>query len=238
MSSAFDDTTTRPAGPADPTTADATAADATTADVTAAGAPLPTPRTRRHPAADVALVATFAAFVAACALVPPIPTGSGVPITLQTFGVILAGLVLGPLRGFLAVALYLVVGLAGVPVFAEMTGGLGVLGKPSVGYLLAFPLAAAAAGLTSRVVLRAPQAWRWAALAGAGLVASFLTVHPAGIAGLVWRLGVDVPAAVAIDVVYWPGDVAKNLLAGVVTVAVLRAYPDLRPDARTAARRP
>ncbi|QGQ19531.1 biotin transporter BioY [Cellulomonas sp. JZ18] len=223
MSSAFDDTTT------DEATRPARAGE---------DRALPAPPPGRRPATDVALVATFAAFVAACALVPPIPTGSGVPITLQTFGVILAGLVLGPLRGFLAVALYLVVGLAGVPVFAELTGGLGVLGKPSVGYLLSFPLAAAVAGLLSRVALRAPLRWRWATLAAAGLGASFLTVHPAGIAGLMWRLGVDLPAAFVIDVVYWPGDVVKNLLAGAVTVAVLRAYPDLRPDARARAPRP
>lgn len=226
MSNAFDDTTTRPAARA--------AASSAPADEAA----LPAPRTRRRPATDVALVATFAAFVAACALVPPIPTGSGVPITLQTFGVVLAGLVLGPLRGFLAVTLYLVVGLAGVPVFAEMTGGLGVLGKASVGYLLAFPVAAAVAGLLARAALRAPLRWRWAALAAAGLGASFLTVHPAGIAGLMWRLGVDLPVAFGYDVVYWPGDVVKNLLAGAVTVAVLRAYPDLRADVRAGARRP
>ncbi len=210
---------------------------------------LPAPRTAHHRGTDVALVATFAAFVAACALVPAIPTGSGVPITLQTFGVVLAGLVLGPLRGFLAVTLYLVVGLAGVPVFAEMTGGLGVLGKPSVGYLLAFPAAAAVAGAFGtlalrlparrpvpgadasrlrRVVARAAPAVRLVALVAAGLGASFATIHPAGVAGLVWRLGLDVPAAVAVDAVYWPGDVVKNVLAALVTLAVLRAYPDLR----------
>lgn len=226
MSSAFDDTTTeQAAGPAPAAEAPRDAA-------------LPAPPTRRRPATDVALVATFAAFVAACALVPAIPTGTPVPITLQTFGVILAGLALGPLRGFLAVALYLVVGLAGVPVFAELTGGLGVLGKPSVGYLLSFPLAAAVAGLVSRVALRAPLRWRWPALAAAGLGASFLVVHPAGIAGLMWRLDVDLLAAFVIDVRYWPGDVVKNLLAGAVTVAVLRAYPDLRPDVRSRAPRP
>ncbi|QCB93817.1 biotin transporter BioY [Cellulomonas shaoxiangyii] len=214
MSSAFDETTTAPPTPASGTPA------------------LPAPRTHRRPATDVALVATFAAFVAACTLVPSIPTGAGVPITLQTFGVMLAGLVLGPLRGFLAVALYLVVGLAGVPVFADLSSGLGTLGKPSVGYLLAFPLAALVAGLLSRVALRAPVRRRWAALAAAGLGASFLTVHPAGVAGLMWLREVDLPAALAIDVVYWPGDVLKNLLAGAVTVAVLRAFPDLRPDVR------
>lgn len=192
----------------------------------------PAPRPARRTSTDVALVATFAAFVAACALVPAIPTGSGVPITLQTFAVVVAGLVLGARRGFLAVALYLVVGLAGVPVFAEMTGGLGVLGKPSVGYLLAFPFAAAVAGLLGGQALRTRPAWRFPLLVAAGLASSFLVTHPAGVLGLMARLGVGAPEALAIDAVYWPGDVVKNLLAAGVTLAVLRAFPDLRPGRR------
>ncbi|SFJ93544.1 biotin transporter BioY [Cellulomonas sp. KH9] len=194
----------------------------------------PAPRSVRRTSTDVALVATFAAFVAACALVPAIPTGAGVPVTLQTFGVVVAGLVLGARRGFLAVLLYLVVGLAGVPVFAEMTGGLGVLGKPSVGYLLAFPVTAAVAGWLGWLALRARPAWRYPLLVAAGLGSSFLVTHPAGIVGLMTRLAVGPAEALAIDVVYWPGDVVKNLLAAGVTLAVLRAFPDLRRGRRTA----
>lgn len=213
-----------------------------TDDLTARPAPQPTvtepvaalaePRVERRAGTDVALVACFAAFVAACALVPAIPTGSGVPITLQTFGVAVAGLVLGARRGFLAVLLYVVVGLAGVPVFAEMTGGLGVLGKPSVGYLLAFPLAAAVAGWLGGLALRTRPRWRYPLLVAAGLGASFLVTHPAGILGLTARLGVSAGEALAIDVVYWPGDLVKNLLAAAVTLAVLRAFPDLRRGRR------
>ena len=76
------------------------------------------------------------------------------PITLQTFGVILAGLVLGWRRGGLAALLYLALGLVGLPIFAEGTGGVAVLSKPSVGYLLAFPVAAALAGLFATIGLR------------------------------------------------------------------------------------
>ena len=71
---------------------DPTATAATHLDV-------PAPVTRSSLATDVALVSTFAAFIAVCAILPAIPTPSGVPITLQTFGVILAGLVLGWRRG-------------------------------------------------------------------------------------------------------------------------------------------
>ena len=84
-------------------------------------------RRRRLTTTDLALVAAFAALIAACAYLGGIPVGgAGVPITLQTFGVLLAGCVLGPVRGFLAAALYLVLGAVGLPVFAEHTSGLGV----------------------------------------------------------------------------------------------------------------
>ena len=79
----------------------------------------------RSTATDLALIAAFAALIAACTLIGGIPVGgAGVPITLQTFGVLLAGCVLGPVRGFLAVSLYLLLGAIGLPVFADHTGGL------------------------------------------------------------------------------------------------------------------
>ena len=201
---------------------------------------LPAPVARTSVSTDVALVATFAAFIAVCAIVPPIPTPSAVPITLQTLGVILAGLVLGWRRGALAALLYLALGLAGLPIFAEGTGGLAVLSKPSAGYLLAFPFAAALAGVFAGVALRQADrlarrsgtsgvrsAWRYPLLVVGGLAASFLTIHPAGIAGLMVRLGISLPEAFAIDVVFWPGDVLKNLAAAAVAVAVFTAFPDM-----------
>jgi biotin transport system substrate-specific component len=187
----------------------------------------PAPVSRSSVATDIALIATFAAFIAVCALVPAIPTGTPVPITLQTFGVILAGLVLGWRRGALAVLLYLAVGIAGVPIFAEFTGGVAVLSKPSVGYLLAFPFAAALAGFLAGYALRLPTAWRYVGLFLSGLVASILTIHVGGIIGLHLTLGLSYQEAFVFDLKYWPGDIAKNLLAAGVALAVFRAYPDL-----------
>jgi biotin transport system substrate-specific component len=73
--------------------------------------------------------------------------GSLVPITGQTFAVLLAGTVLGPRRAALAMLLYLAEGAAGLPFFAGGAGGAHVFVGPTGGYLLAFPLAAFVTGL-------------------------------------------------------------------------------------------
>ncbi len=65
---------------------------------------LPAPVAVRSAVADLALVMTFAGFVAVCSVLPAVPTGTAVPVTLQTFAVMLTGLVLGPRRAALAVA--------------------------------------------------------------------------------------------------------------------------------------
>lgn len=190
----------------------------------------PAPPSTRSPATDLALVASMAALVAVCAIAPPVPTAVGVPITLQTFGVLLAGLVLGVRRGAAAVALYVVVGLAGVPVLAGGTGGFGVLAGPTVGYLLAFVPAAAVAGWLGGLARRVGTRHRFAVLTGAALVAGLLVIHPLGVAGLVLRAGLPLPAALAADLVFAPGDAIKAVVAAMVALGVLRAFPALLRD--------
>ncbi|WP_240614976.1 biotin transporter BioY [Arthrobacter ruber] len=191
------------------------------------GSGRPTSR-RRWDTTDLSLVAVFAALIAALAILPGIPVGPlGVPITLQTLGVMLAGIVLGPARGTAAVLLYLAAGLIGLPVFSGFTGGFGVLAGPSAGYLVAFPLAALVAGLLAVAVLRRTRRFRTALLFLACLTASLLTVHPIGIAGLVVNAGLPLRDAILVDAAYLPGDVLKNLLAAVLAVSVHRAFPRL-----------
>ena len=185
---------------------------------------------RRWDATDLSLIAVFAALIAALSIVPGIPVGPlGVPITLQTLGVVLAGVVLGPGRGTAAVLLYLAAGLIGLPVFSGFSGGVGVLAGPSAGYLLGFPLAALLAGwLTTRSVARTGR-FRAPVVFLACLIASLLTVHPLGVAGLLVNAGLDPVPALLVDVAYLPGDVVKNLLATVLGAAVHRAFPRLLP---------
>lgn len=182
---------------------------------------------RRTPT-DLALVAVFTGLIAAFTLAPAVPVGPlGVPITLQTLAVALTAMLLGPWRGFAAVALYLVIGFAGLPVFAQFSGGPGVFAKPSIGYLLAFPLAALLIGLLSRTFLRRFTRGRAVWLFLAGLAGSIVFVHPMGIIGMSVNGQLPLEKAFLADMAYWPGDIIKNVVAALVALAVLRAFPGL-----------
>ena len=183
---------------------------------------------RRTTSTDLALVAGFAALIAVCALLPALRVGAGiVPITLQTFAVLLAGAVLGSRRGFLAVLLYLLVGAAGLPVFSGGSAGLAVLAGPTGGYLLGFPLAAALCGFLVERLPRRQVATNVPLIFLAGLLSSALLIHPLGMAGLVLRLDYSWGQAFDADKVFWIGDVLKNLAMALVATAVHRAFPDL-----------
>ena len=183
---------------------------------------------RRLTATDLALIPAFAALISALAYVGAIPVGgAGVPITLQTFGVMLAGCLLGPWRGFLAVALYLALGAVGLPVFAEHSSGLGVFTGPSAGYLWSFPAAALVGGLLVKHVAgdRHKVSALW--VFGCSIAASILVIHPAGIAGLHLVLDLSWTEAFKIDRIYWLGDILKTAVVALVAAEVHRAFPDL-----------
>ena len=185
---------------------------------------------RRTSSTDLALIAGFAALIAACALLPAIQVGAGlVPITLQTFAVLLAGAVLGARRGFSAALLYVAVGAAGLPVFSGGAGGLGVLTGPTAGYLIAFPLAAGLCGFLVERLPRDKVATSVPLIFVAGLVSSALCIHTLGMAGLVLRADLTWAEAFDVDKVFWIGDALKNLAMAVVATAVHRAFPDLLP---------
>jgi biotin transport system substrate-specific component len=95
---------------------------------------------------DVALVVAGALFIYLTSLIViPVP-GSPVPITGQTFGVLLVGGGLGLRRGFGAVTLYVLLGLIGLPFFADGKGGIAILFGATGGYLIGFIAAGAVVG--------------------------------------------------------------------------------------------
>jgi len=184
-------------------------------------------RRRRSATTDLALVAGFAALLSACAYIGAIPVGgAGVPITLQTFGVMLAGCVLGPVRGFCSVSLYLLLGAIGLPVFAEHSSGLAVFTGPSAGYLIAFPFAAALGGFLVAYLARERRTqalWVFCcSLAGTALV-----VHPIGILGMKLYFDVSWHEALTYDTPFWIGDLLKTTLVALVAAEVHRAFPQL-----------
>lgn len=107
----------------------------------------PRPVYQISPAVWLASVAGFALLMALCArvAVPMVP----VPMTFQTWAVLLAGAAMGPVRGMAATALYLVAGLAGLPVLADGASGVEPFTGPTAGYLAAFLPAAGLAGWLS-----------------------------------------------------------------------------------------
>jgi biotin transport system substrate-specific component len=98
-------------------------------------------------ARQVALVVGASLLVALCARITIPLLFTPVPLTVQNFGVLLVGLLLGSRRGFAALALYLAEGAMGMPVFSPMgPGGIAQLLGPTGGFLLAYPLVAWLAG--------------------------------------------------------------------------------------------
>lgn len=97
-------------------------------------------------ARDLCYIAVFAAIIAILAQLS-IPMPAGVPMTLQTFAVPLAGVVLGKRDGTLASLVYVLLGAVGVPVFAGFTGGIGIVLGMTGGFIVSFPLMAFLAGV-------------------------------------------------------------------------------------------
>jgi biotin transport system substrate-specific component len=166
----------------------------------------------------VALMAAVTA-IAAQITVPIEP----VPFTIQVLAVILSGLLLGPRYGALAQAIYVLVGAVGVPVFAGFRGGLGIVFGDTGGYLLAYPLAAAVAGLAARAVAndQRRRALSAALLCGCAALA---VIYAIGVTWLSVIAGLSPAAALATGVLpFVVFDLIKVVVAALVAVAAAPA---------------
>jgi biotin transport system substrate-specific component len=101
-----------------------------------------------------------------------------IPLTGQTFAVLMAGVLLGRNWGGLSMAFYMLLGMAGVPWFAGATGGLAVLMGPTGGYIAGFVLAALFVGA---VIDNFPASRRFWPMVGVMLVADYILVHGPGL---------------------------------------------------------
>lgn len=169
---------------------------------------------------SIALAASLGVLIAAGAyIIIPLPF-SPIPVTAQTFFVLLAGLLLGSRWGAVAVSTYLIIGIAGFPVFSGGTGGIGILLGPTGGYLIGFLIAALTVGYISRYGLgRKPKMRR-----GLSAISVFVGTAIIYLFGIPWlSLIADLSLKEAIItglVPFIPGDILKSVGAILVAESV------------------
>lgn len=180
------------------------------------------------PSRSIALVSLFAALIAVFGLIPKIDLPLGVPITLQTLGVMLAGCLLGPKRALQALALFLAAVALGLPLLSGGRGGLGVFFSPASGYLIGWPVGAFVTGVA--MALLPTTSPRSAAISAfvASAIGGLLVVHVFGVVGLVNIANLSWEQAVMGTLVFVPGDLIKCVLCATVVHTVARGLPDWR----------
>jgi len=142
-----------------------------------------------------------------------------VPVTGQTFAVLLCGVVLGARRAFAAQCLYLLEGACGLPFFAGGAAGIVRLFGPTGGYLIAFPFAAAITGAFAENAWdRKPFTMFLAMLAGS------LIIFTLGLAQLSRYVPANALLAAGL-LPFLPGDLIKSLLAAGVFPIVWKLVP-------------
>lgn len=158
---------------------------------------------------DALLVVAFSLLTALSARLSLHLPFKPVPITGQTFAVLLTGALLGPRLAFQTMALYLAEGAVGLPVFQSGTFGLTELAGPSGGYLMSYPFAAALVGLlATRGWDRRPGTMLLAMLLGSVVIYAF------GVGWLAHFPGVGLQKGLLLGMVpFLPGDAVKALLA-------------------------
>ncbi len=166
--------------------------------------------------------ALFAALIAVLGLVSiPLPI-SPVPVTGQSLGIMLAGSILTPRQAGFSVLTFLLIGAVGVPVFAGLTGGIGILVGPRGGYLLGFLVGAIVVAL-----LKGTNNTTWR-LGIANLVGGILVVYLLGVLWLNFVTGMGLEKAFMVGALpYIPGDLFKVFVATVIGVAINKQLPKL-----------
>lgn len=177
---------------------------------------------------DLVLISLFSAIIIALGLLPPIPLGFiPVPITAQSLGVMLAGVVLGAKRGALAVLLTILIAAIGLPVLSGGRGGLSIFYTPTTGYLIGWVFAALVTGaLAQRLVNREQSAlMQLGGFFVASTAGGVVTLYAFGISYLAFATGIGFEKAFIGSMAFIPGDIVKAVLAALAGRAVMAGYP-------------
>lgn len=178
----------------------------------------------------IVLCAMFAALC--CATAPiSIPLPGGVPITLQTAAVFLAALLLGPLYGFVAVLVYVLLGAVGLPVFAGFSGGIGSLVGMSGGFIMSWPFAALLAGFIYYKFGRNKKGVvKYAEMIVAMLLGS-VVIYVVGLTQFIFLTKMSIQASLlACMVPFIPGDLLKMVLVAIIVPVLEKAMKSIFAD--------
>lgn len=169
---------------------------------------------------SIVRAALFAALIAALGLVPrvDVPIAAGVPITAQTLGVMLAGVLLGARVGAGAVILFLFVVALGAPFLSGGRGGIGVFFGPTAGYLIGWVFGAAAVGALMNWL---PVRSAFLRALVACFVGGVLVIYAFGIPYLAFAARLPIDKAFLAGAVFLPGDIVKALVAALVAKTYL-----------------
>ncbi|MGW1074424.1 biotin transporter BioY [Streptomyces sp. NPDC002537] len=181
---------------------------------------------------DMAQIALFAAIMVVLGFFPLIELPLvPAPFTSQTLGVILAGAVIGARRGGLAILLFVVLVVIGLPVLPGGRGGLGVILGPTGGFVLAYPVGAFVTGLLTE---RLWKHYNHLTALLCNFVGGALVLYAIGIPWMAVAAHLPLAKAVTGSVVFLPGDLVKAVIGSLAAVTVRRAYPMIadRPRVR------
>ena len=164
---------------------------------------------------DIGLILLFAAIIAALGLVPKLdlPMLGGVPITAQSLGVTLAGVMIGARRGALAAAVFLLAVAFGLPLLAGGRGGIDVFTGPTAGFLLGFVPAAYITGLLFE---RSGRMGVFLAALIAAFIGGYVVLNLIGIPVMAWITDKTMREAVAVATGLLPGGALKALAVAVI----------------------
>jgi len=177
---------------------------------------------------DLVLSALFAAIIVALGLLPPISLGViPVPITAQSLGVMMAGVVLGGKRGALAALIVVLLVAIGLPVLSGGRGGLAVFAAPTAGFLIGWIFAALVTGYMSELLVKQEQSSIAQGIGFfiASVAGGVVVLYAFGIAYLALAAHIDLSKAFFGSLAFVPGDVVKAVVAALVGRAVMAGYP-------------
>ena len=167
---------------------------------------------------DMTLTAVMAALI--CIAGPLVIPAGPIPLSLATLAVYLAGAALGKKWGTIAAGLYLLIGIAGVPVFSGFSGGFQKLAGVTGGYLAGYLPCAFLSGLGAELAEKSGKRWIHPAMMAAGTA----VLYALGTAWFMIQTGNTLGAALGLCVVpFLPGDAVKIAAAAILTPALRKA---------------